>query len=499
MTPLTKNFLDNVSVAKKSFLLLLVTTCGLLFLGAIVHFGLFNIKQEVNHIYTDAIANITIVHEMQNICNTELQQHLQHILNNGTNQSHIILDLQESTLKINQAFNQLKETSPHTAQLFTPLLDNFNKTFTLANNLLENSKTEQFKHEIVPAFKEIISECNQIANSVIDEKLNAVTAIQAKIDEHYYGTLISTLLFIIVILLLSAILARSIYTSIRKLIFGLSDIVAKKTQDYQELARQLEYKVNKEVIKNREKDQIMYQHARLAAMGEMIGNIAHQWRQPLNALTVLIQSFGIKNMNGNLTQEFIDKQVEEGLRLANQMSTTIEDFKNFFSPHKEREYFGVVKALRETLDLVEFFCKDEHIDIRLIAKEEIRVYGYSNEFSQVILNLLNNARDNFKHKNMQKDRRIIIKVEKRNHPEPVVLISFMDNGGGIDEHIIDRIFEPYFTTKHKSTGTGIGLYMSKQIIEKQMHGLMTVKNITAKMGSHNNYRCAQFMIAVPLK
>ena len=495
MSSLKKSFLDNLSVAKKSFLLLLVTTCGLLFLGAIVHFGLFNIKQEVNHIYTDGIANITIVHNIQHICNTELQS----IATNDTKRSHIILNLQGFSLKINKAYNQLKSTSLYTSKLFTPLLNNFNKTFILANTLLENNQTTQFKQDVLPIFQNIISECNQISNRVINEKLNAMTVIRTKIDEHYIGTLISTLLFIIIILLISAILAKSIYTSLRKLIFGLSDIVAKKTQDYQELAKQLEYKVNKEVIKNREKDQIMYQHARLAAMGEMIGNIAHQWRQPLNALTVLIQSFGIKNMNGNLTQEFIDIQVEEGLRLANQMSETIEDFKNFFSPHKEREYFGIVKALHETLDLVEFFCKDEHINIKLIAKEEIRVYGYSNEFSQVILNLLNNARDNFKHKNIQKNRKIVIKVEKRNHPEPVVMISFIDNGGGIDEHIIDRIFEPYFTTKHKSTGTGIGLYMSKQIIEKQMHGLMTVKNITAKLGSNHDYRCAQFIITIPVK
>jgi len=181
------------------------------------------------------------------------------------------------------------------------------------------------------------------------------------------------------------------------------------------------------------------------------------------------------------------------------MSSTIEDFKNFFSPHKEREYFGVVEALEETLDLVELFLKDEHIDIKLVAKEEIRVYGYANEFSQVILNLLNNARDNFKYKNILKERKIIIKVERKQQPEPMVMISFTDNGGGVDEQIIDRIFEPYFTTKHKSTGTGIGLYMSKQIIEKQMHGFMTMKNITSKMGTNKLYHCARFVITIPLK
>jgi signal transduction histidine kinase len=494
-----KGFLDNITVAKKSFLLLLISTIGLFSLGAIVYFGLYNIKNEVNHIYADAVENISSAHELQYICNTDLQEHLQNYINHKTNNSHTILNLQEDSLKINKAFNKLKNTSSPDIDQLAPSIQALNKIFLDANKVLDEQDREGFAKNIVPKFNKEIFACNKIVNSIMNHKLLSISSAKKKIEEHYYGTIISTTLFIIIIFIFCAILAYSIYQNIKRLIFGLSNIVAKKTKDYQELALQLEYKVNKEVIKNREKDQIMYQHARLAAMGEMIGNIAHQWRQPLNALTVLIQSFGIKNMSGGLTQEFIDKQVEEGLRLANQMSSTIEDFKNFFSPHKEREYFGVVQALKETLDLVEFFCKDEHIDIKLIAKEEIRVYGYSNEFSQVILNLLNNARDNFKQKNIQKDRKIIIKVERKNRPEPYVMISFVDNGGGIDEHIIDRIFEPYFTTKHKSTGTGIGLYMSKQIIEKQMNGLVTMKNITSKMGTNNVYQCAQFIIAIPLK
>jgi len=131
--------------------------------------------------------------------------------------------------------------------------------------------------------------------------------------------------------------------------------------------------------------------------------------------------------------------------------------------------------------------------------QDLRVFGYSNEFAQVILNLINNARDNFKQKNMNDERKIIIKLEKKTKPKPYALISFIDNGGGIDPKIKDRIFEPYFTTKHKSTGTGIGLYMSKQIIEKQMQGLVTMKNIESKLGGDKVYKCAQFIIAIPIK
>ena len=499
MIQLTKNFLAKLSIAKKSFFLLLISTFGMLFLGAMVHFGLYNIKSEAQHAYENQLHEIKLLHTLQTNDLANLLKSVHGIDHNTTDHSHLILYLQDKNLRLGRALSEIEKIASEDAEKLSPSLKKLQKSLKDVGKKLENDQTNTFDKEEKVQIVRNLFQLNDRINHIINTTFADIQKSMAHIHEHYYGTIVSTALMIFLILSLSGALAYSIYSSIKKLIYGLSDIVTRKTKDYQELAKQLEYKVNKEVIKNREKDQIMYQHARLAAMGEMIGNIAHQWRQPLNALTVLIQSFGVKSMSGNLTQEFIDKQVAEGLRLANQMSNTIEDFKNFFSPHKEREYFGVVKTLRETLDLVEFFCKDEHIDIRLIAKEEIRVYGYSNEFSQVILNLLNNARDNFKQRNIQKERKIVIKVEKKNRPEPFVMISFIDNGGGIEEHIIDRIFEPYFTTKHKSTGTGIGLYMSKQIIEKQMHGLMTIKNITSKMGTNKRYRCAQFIIAIPLK
>ncbi len=499
MKIIKKHFLDNVSIAKKSFLLLLVSSLGMLFVGVIVFIGLNNIRNEVDYLHTHQMEKIALLQKLQNCCNIELQPTLQAYIQHRIDSAHAIPGLPQSGRNLNQTYGMLQNLDPDTAKALAPLLHRLNKLLSTAGERLRHPKEAEFAKKLYPRLTELLHDFNKLTADKIDETLRAAKKSRDKITEHYYGTLVSTLLFIFMILLFSSLLAYTIYRSVRKLIYGLSDIVAKKTRDYQELALQLEYKVNKEVIKNREKDQIMYQHARLAAMGEMIGNIAHQWRQPLNALTVLIQSFGIKSMSGNLTQEFIDQQVKEGLRLANQMSNTIEDFKNFFSPHKEREYFGVVEMINETLELVELFLKDEHIDITLVAKEEVRVYGYSNEFSQVILNLLNNARDNFKQKNIQSDRRIMIKVNYRKKPEPMVMISFVDNGGGVDPDIIDRIFEPYFTTKHKSTGTGIGLYMSKQIIEKQMHGLVTMKNITSKMGTSKLYRCAQFIIAIPVK
>lgn len=499
MQIIKKNFLDRLSIAKKSFLLLLVSTLGFVTLGVVIFLGMYSMRQEIEDLYIRQLTNITLLQKLQEQYNITLRHQLRQFLHASEDGSHMLLDLEESSLHLNQTYGAIKEHDPKLAIELAPKIKAFNQLFQKSVTLLEKRENTRFKKEMLPQFDTLILKCNDTCSHLIDANIQSIQNAKSILEEHYYGTLLTTLFVTIVILLLSALLAWSISTNIKRLIFGLSEIVEKKTKAYQDLALQMEYKVNKEIIKSREKDQIMYQHARLAAMGEMIGNIAHQWRQPLNALTVLIQGFGIKSMQGRLTQEFIDQQVKEGLRLANQMSNTIEDFKNFFSPHKEREYFGVVETIRETLDLVELFLKDEHIEIRLIAKEELRVYGYSNEFSQVILNLINNARDNFKHHNIQNDRRIDIKVERKKRPEPFVMISFVDNGGGVDAKIVDRIFEPYFTTKHKSRGTGIGLYMSKQIIEKQMHGLMTMKNINSKMGTNKVYQCAQFIIAIPIK
>ncbi len=457
-----KNFLDNISVARKTAILIVVITAGVLFLGAFGHLGLYQLKNKFDNFFDKRFESVVVLDQLKDI----------YVLEESIAPS-------ESEM--------LWSTYKQIEQSLNPIQQKIHKSFVYKIDTLvsEPQKNVLLLHE---NFSKLIQFHYKYAQSDMET-----------VTKQYSLTiwlLVVTALFLV---LFSTFFTYSIVNSTKRLIHSLSDVVKSKIDDYETLAHNYEDKVTKEVIRNREKDQIMYQHARLAAMGEMIGNIAHQWRQPLNALTILIQGFGTKSMTGKLDQAFIDKQVDEGLRLAEQMSNTIEDFRNFFSPHRDREYFSLEKSLTDTLELVEFFCKDEHIDIEVISKEDMRVFGYSNEFSQVILNLINNARDNFRHKNINDERKILIKIEKRVKPKQFAMISFIDNGGGIDPKIKDRIFEPYFTTKHKSTGTGIGLYMSKQIIEKQMQGLVTMKNIHSKMGGDKVYKCAQFIIAIPIK
>ncbi len=285
-------------------------------------------------------------------------------------------------------------------------------------------------------------------------------------------------------------LGYNIIQSFKKLIYDLNESVNEKTKELRELNKELEAKIKFEVEQNRQKDKIMYQHSRLASMGEMVGNIAHQWRQPLNSLSIIIQSFGIKNMTGQLTDEFIEKQVEEGLRISNMMSKTIDDFRNFFNPEKSKEYFNLKETIYETIKL----AQEKDIDITINCKDDINIFGYKNEFTQVILNLLNNSVDQFNKIKGKYDKKILIDVKRKGDTQH---ISFIDNGGGIREDIMEKIFDPYFTTKHQSVGTGIGLFMSKQIIQKQMKGEMNASNIELNF-DHNTYKCAKFEIILPI-
>jgi C4-dicarboxylate-specific signal transduction histidine kinase len=222
----------------------------------------------------------------------------------------------------------------------------------------------------------------------------------------------------------------------------------------------------------REKEQMLIQQSRQAAMGEMIGNIAHQWRQPLNTLGLTIQQLSLYHDLGEFTKEFLDNSVNRSMELIKHMSQTIDDFRNYFRPDKEKVEFKVQEALASTLVLIEDSYKSQNIGVEFVAKGDLIIQGFRNEFSQVVLNILNNARDVLLEREI-KDPRVSIVIDSENG-RAVVTIS--DNAGGIPEEIIGKIFDPYFTTKGPQTGTGIGLFMSKTIIEKNMNGRLTAQN-----------------------
>lgn len=250
----------------------------------------------------------------------------------------------------------------------------------------------------------------------------------------------------------------------------LGTIVNQKTSELQTLNKELANKVEDEVRKNREKDDILIMQSRLASMGEMISNIAHQWRQPLNKLGLLISNIQVdRALGGSNNEDKYFKSMEDTIKY---MSHTIDDFRNFFITQDEPILFNAKDAIVQSISIVDVSMQHKNIELILNLETNCMINGIQTEFTQVIINILNNARDILIAKAI---KNAFIKIdlfcENTN-----VIITIEDNGGGIDTSIIHKIFDPYFTTKHKNQGTGIGLYMSKNIIEKKMHGHLDVEN-----------------------
>ena len=237
-----------------------------------------------------------------------------------------------------------------------------------------------------------------------------------------------------------------------------------QTQDYQE---NLEKKVELEMSIRREREKALIQQSKLASMGEMIGAIAHQWRQPLNELSIRIQKLKYNYAKEEVNEEFIHTFIQKNKQTIEFMSKTIDDFRNFFRIDKEKRKFFIKKSIEEVLSIQNAQLKNHNIIVTLEG-EEFTFKGFKTEFQQVIINLISNAKDAFVENKIKEPK---INIELRAHS-----IYIQDNAGGIPEDIIERIFEPYFTTKGQGEGTGMGLYMSKMIIEDNMHSKIKAFN-----------------------
>jgi len=223
----------------------------------------------------------------------------------------------------------------------------------------------------------------------------------------------------------------------------------------------------------REKELMLLHQSRLAAMGEMIGNIAHQWRQPLNLLGLLVQDLSMTYRTGVFGAEYLDTSVKKMLVTIRHMSQTIDDFRFFFRPDKEKVDFRPLEMVEKTLSLMEGSLKAEQITTAVIPADDPFVSGYPTEFCQVILNIIINARDAFA-ANEVPDSTITIEIGTE---DGRCVVTITDNAGGIPEQNLDKIFDPYFTTKGPDKGTGVGLFMSKVIIEKNMGGTLSARNV----------------------
>jgi len=225
--------------------------------------------------------------------------------------------------------------------------------------------------------------------------------------------------------------------------------------------------------REQEKDSIMLKQSKHATMGEMIGSIAHEWRQPLNWISLLIQDLKESYTAGNFTREYLDETIHKVVDVIQYMSHTIDDFSNFFSPEKEKSLFSVRDSVDRTLSFLKPELQHSNIGLHIDIPDDFLIIGYPNEYAHVLLNIIKNAKDVFVERKIS-DPKITI-TGFREAGKSVVTIT--DNAGGISEDVMEKIFDPYFTTKSNESGIGIGLYMSKLIIEKNMQGKLSVRNV----------------------
>ena len=264
----------------------------------------------------------------------------------------------------------------------------------------------------------------------------------------------------------------------------LEERVRQQTKELYELNRHLEERVREEVAKNEEKQKMLMLQSRMAGLGQMMANIAHQWRQPLTELSLALYSIKNAAQDGNVS--LLQQLYDDAKSTIQSMSRTIDDFINFFKPDRKKSLFNVSECIADALRIVRHSLEKSSVSYSIHCDENAMVYGVKNELVQVIVNLLQNAKDAFELSDAAK-RRIFIGVCGRKGD---VVIWVHDNAGGVKEEVLPRIFEPYFTTKHASKGTGLGLFMSKMIVEKGFEGGIEVTN---------RHGGARFVISLPLR
>lgn len=249
--------------------------------------------------------------------------------------------------------------------------------------------------------------------------------------------------------------------------------------------------LDEEIEKNKRNDILLFEQARFALMGEMMANISHQWKQPLNTIGLSVVYLKTSEQISDVMDEHFDVMEDN----INYLATTIDDFMSFFDKKTNMEIRELSSIVKEVKSIIEAHITNKNIDLEIITDESYGAIEISSSISQIILNLLNNAKDSFEDDRKRKE----IKLQLTSN-EYGLEIECCDNGKGIDEDIKDKIFDPYFTTKEKKQGTGIGLYMSKEIIQKIFHGqinLNTRKYSRSSMYPTDNSGKTCFYVAVP--
>lgn len=319
-----------------------------------------------------------------------------------------------------------------------------------------------------------------------DRLLKKWVVIEYKKEFDY--TLFFQVLFVFFIVVLVFIYRQVLLKRLNK---DLEAKVSEKTKELKKINENLEETIKEEVASNLKKDALLTKQSKMAAIGEMLQNIAHQWRQPLSIISTGASGLKLqKDMYGKIEDELLDDTLEKIVETSVHLSTTIDDFMHFFKPNEEKRVFNIQDTINKSLNIFDYNLYNGKIEVIKTIKD-IRLINYESELIQVIMNILSNSRDAFIENEIE-DRIIFIETKFENN---ALVLSIKDTAGGIPEDIIDKIFNPYFTTKHQYQGTGIGLYMCQEIVQKHMKGTIAVKNVEFK---HKNkkYKGALFSVSL---
>lgn len=314
----------------------------------------------------------------------------------------------------------------------------------------------------------LLSIMNKSIQNISEEQKRKVenTWVAVAVEERVDFRLIFQIVLIVVILVLILLYRQRVLNRH-------NNELKKANDEIKELSLNLEKRVKEEVEKNKEKtNQLIYQ-ARLAQMGELVNMIAHQWRQPLTAISATSSNLILQNMvNGKIDKDSLHQELNLINEYSQHLSSTIDDFRNFYKKDKQKSYINFEEVLEKALAIISPSLEKHEIKVDLEVKDKTKFFSYPSEINQVILNILKNSEDILIEKKVSNPK-INISVFRE---KEFLCLEIDDNGGGIDENIIDKIFDPYFSTKMEKDGTGIGLYMSKLIIEEHCSGSLNVRN-----------------------
>lgn len=513
MKKLLKYF-DTLKFSYKANFLIFIIAGGMISIIVLSQISIFILKDDFDTLFDKRTKSLIKLQTIKDSYKINIQDTLNEFEKNSLNyeQTIEVLNIAKEIIEKNWSEYKYRLNKDFNNSILSKIKTYFINSNHYKNQYIKELNIENIDNKMVDIFssiekldkknsKEYFTNINFNIDSIfvylgslVNYDLNLAINEKRDTDNIFKLVTIFSFISIFFVVFFTIILSLFITFHFRKLYYLQEKIVEKKTKELKELNNNLEQKIKLEVAKNRKKDIIMFQQARFASLGEMLNNIAHQWRQPLGSITMIIQSFQTKMRVNKLSPEFVEQKVKDALLLAQNMSNTLDDFKNFFSPNRSKNSFFIKDCVEHSIELSKYFLNKENIKIDLIVKKDKQITTFYNELSHTLLNIISNSKDALVSSVNKNDRIIKIIVNSKKN---FVFINIIDNGGGVPDDILPKIFEPYYTTKYKSAGTGIGLYMSKQIIEKHLNGEISCKNIKLEVNK-KVFKGASFTITIPI-